>query len=218
MVSASGRELSPGEATADAAIHLIGLAAATGGAIMLIGWLVTGGGWPAVAAASVYAFGLIAMFGCSTVYNFSVRRKNRDLWRRLDHAAIFVMIAGTYTPFTTGALSGAWAFGLTFAVWVIAAVGIAVKLLRAPARSQKLSAILYITFGWMAVLAAKPFVEVLSPTVIALVVAGGVVYTLGTFFFAHQQLPYQRALWHGFVLAGAAIHFCAVVAVLAPPA
>jgi hemolysin III len=212
IVSEHGRPMDRGEFIADGVVHAIGLAAAVAAAATLVAATLF---WrSSTAVAAIYAFGLIAMFGCSAGYNLGVRLPFREVWRRLDLAAIFVMIAGTYTPFTVTALSGAWAVGLTAVIWAIAAFGVTMKLVLAPRGSQTVTTLLYIAFGWIGLLAVRPFLEVLSPTVLWMLLAGGLVYTAGTVFFSMEKLRYQRAIWHGFVVAGAAIHFCAIFAML----
>jgi len=202
----------PGELVADSVVHGIGLVAAIAGAGALMTAAVLHGA--PLATNGIYAAALIAMLTCSAAYNLGVRLSFREILRRADHAAIFVMIAATYTPFTTGALHGAWAVGLTVTVWAVAAVGVALKVALAPHGLRGVTTLLYIAFGWVGVVAAKPFLAALSPTILALLVVGGLVYTAGTVFFALQRLPYQRAIWHGFVVAGAAIHFCAIFALV----
>ena len=214
----TARTISAGELRADGIVHAVGFAGSVLGAGALVAWMALSRGPAEVAATSAYALGLIAMFGCSAVYNSATNPKSRAAWRRRDHAAIFLMTAGTYTPFTATALSGGLAVALTALVWAIAAVGIFLKLAYPPARRQTRSAVLYVAFGWIGLVAVGPFLAVLRPEVLALLVAGGLVYTLGTIFFALQKLPYQRAIWHGFVLAGAILHFFAVAELMAPAA
>ena len=197
-----------GEAVADGIVHAVGLAAAVVGARVLIAAAVLHG--TSVAAVAVYAFALITMLAVSAAYSLGSRLRFHEVLRRLDYAAIFIMIAGTYTPFTAGVLSDGWAIGLTTAVWAIAVLGVVLKTLLAPHGLRNVTTLLYIAFGWMGVLAARPFLAVLSPTVLWLVVAGGVIYTLGTVVYTLQQLPYRRAIWHAFVIAGAAAHFTAI--------
>ncbi len=196
------------EIVADGIVHAVGLAAAVVGARVLIAAAVAHGA--SVAAVAIYAFALITMLTVSAAYSLGSRLRFHELLRRLDYAAIFIMIAGTYTPFTAGVLSDGWAIGLTTAVWAIAVLGVVLKTMLAPHGLRNVTTLLYIAFGWMGVLAARPFLEVLSPTVLWLVVAGGVIYTLGTAFYSLQQLPYRRAIWHTFVIAGAAAHFYAI--------
>ena len=197
-----------GEVVADGIVHAVGLAAAVVGARGLIAAAVLHG--TAVAAVAVYAFALIAMLAVSAAYSLGSRLRFHEVLRRLDFAAIFIMIAGTYTPFTAGVLSGGWAIGLTTAVWAIAALGVVLKVVLVPRGRRGLTTLLYIAFGWIGVVAAGPFLAVLSPSVLWLVVAGGVIYTLGTIVFTVQHLPYRRAIWHAFVVAGAAAHFTAI--------
>ena len=197
-----------GEVVADGIVHAVGLAAAVVGARVLISAAVLHG--TSVAAVTIYAFALIAMLAVSAAYSLGSRLRFHEVLRRLDYAAIFIMIAGTYTPFTAGVLSGGWAIGLTTAVWAIAVLGVVLKTAVAPHGLRNVTTLLYIAFGWVGVLAARPFLAVLSPTVLWLVVAGGVIYTLGTVVYTQQQLPYRRAIWHAFVIAGAAADFTAI--------
>ena len=194
-----------GEIVADGIVHAVGLAAAIAGAGVLIAAAVAHG--TSVAAVAVYAFALIAMLIFSAAYSLGAHLRFHEVLRRLDYAAIFVMIAGTYTPFTAGVLIGGWAVGLTAAVWAIAALGVVLKTVLAPHGLRNVTTLLYIAFGWIGVVAAQPFMAALSPPVLWLVVAGGVIYTLGTVVYTLQHLPYRRAIWHAFVVAGAAAHF-----------
>jgi hemolysin III len=207
-----GRRHSRGEIVADGIVHGIGLGAATAGAGALITVAVFRGA--SVAAIAIYVAGLLAMLAASAAYNLGFRLRFHEALRRLDHAAIFIMIASTYTPFTAGVLTGGWAIGLTAAVWAVAALGVLLKTVLAPHGLRGVTTLLYIAFGWIGVIAAQPFLAALSPLVLWLVVAGGITYTLGTIVFTLQNLPYQRAIWHGFVVVGAAIHFCAVFAMI----
>lgn len=203
-----------GEIVADGIVHAVALAAAVAGAGLLITTAAAVHG-VSVAAVAVYAFALIAMLTASAAYSLGARLRFHEVLRRLDHAAIFVMIAGSYTPFTAGVLTGAWAVGLTTAVWGVAALGVLMKTVLVPHGARGLTTLLYIAFGWIGVLAAQPFLAVLSPRIVWLVMAGGAIYTLGTVFFLLERLPYRRAIWHGFVAAAAAVHFCAIFAMVA---
>ena len=207
------RQFSRSEIVADGIVHAIGLAAAIVGARVLIAAAVVHGA--EVAAVVVYVFALIAMLAVSAAYSLGSRLRFHEVLRRLDFAAIFIMIAGTYTPFTAGVLTGGWAVGLTAAVWAIAALGIVLKTALAPYGLRNVTTLLYIAFGWIGVVAARPFLAVLSPLVLWLVLAGGLIYTLGTIFYTLHQLPYRRAIWHVFVIAGAAVHFCAIFLMVA---
>ena len=203
------RELFSRELVADGVVHALGLALGIAGAVVLVALAVFDGPPVPLAPLFVYAAGLVAMLGCSAAYNLLRSSRRHDLLRRLDHAAIFAMIAGTYTPFTT-LLDGAWSAPLTAAIWSVAAIGIAVKLCQ-PRRIERISIILYLGLGWIGLVAVGPFLASLGPATLALLAAGGVLYTVGVLFHVWKSLPYQNAIWHGFVLAGAVVHYVAVV-------
>jgi len=198
------------ERVADGVVHALGLILGVAGAAALV-LLVLFDGDPVLRAPLfIYAAGLLAMFACSAAYNVFPSSPRRDWLRRFDHAAIFAMIAGTYTPFTTLRLNGAWSSGLTAVIWAIAAVGMAVKLLR-PRRFETISIVLYLALGWIGLVALRPFLASLDTTTLALLAAGGVLYTVGVVFHVRESLPYHNAIWHGFVLTGAVVHYAAVV-------
>ena len=199
------------ELAADAVVHGVGIAAAVAGAGALIFIAVTKRDALELVTVSAYSVGLLAMLICSTVYNMAERSRHRELLRRFDHAAIFVMIAGTYTPFTTLGLQGQWAVAMTIFVWAVAVFGVVLKLSVSTERFAKLSMALYLTFGWIGMVIMWPLLgSVGTPTLILLAV-GGVIYSLGTIVHAFDWLPFQRAIWHGFVVIAAAIHYAAIV-------
>ena len=205
----SGQRLAR-ELVADGVVHALGLILGVAGAGVLV-LLVLFDGDPVVRAPLfIYAAGFLAMLACSAAYNVFRSSPRRDWLRRFDHAAIFAMIAGTYTPFTTLRLTGAWSSGLTAVIWAIAVVGMAVKLLR-PRRIETISIVLYLTLGWIGLVALQPFLTSLDATTLALLAAGGVLYTVGVVFHVWESLPYHNAIWHGFVLTGAVVHYAAVV-------
>jgi hemolysin III len=205
----SGQRLAR-ELVADGVVHALGLILGVAGAGVLV-LLVLFDGDPVVRAPLfIYAAGFLAMLACSAAYNVFRSSPRRDWLRRFDHAAIFAMIAGTYTPFTTLRLTGAWSSGLTAVIWAIAVVGMAVKLLR-PRRIETISIVLYLTLGWIGLVALQPFLTSLEVTTLALLAAGGVLYTVGVVFHVWESLPYHNAIWHGFVLTGAVVHYAAVV-------
>jgi hemolysin III len=202
------------EVAADAAVHGIGIAAATVGAIALIVLAALTRDGLEVATIVAYCVGLLAMLICSTVYNMAERSRHRELLRRCDHAAIFVMIAGTYTPFTTLALRGHWALGMTVFVWLVAALGVILKLSVSSERFAKLSMALYLTFGWIGMVIMWPLLGAVGVPILILLAVGGVIYSLGTIVHAFDRLPFQRAIWHGFVVTAAAVHYAAIVALV----
>lgn len=205
------------EREADLWVHVIGLALAALGAVVLAGLAVVYGGMSVMVATAIYALCLIAMLTCSTVYNLTHPCTVRPLLRRLDEAAIFVMIAGSYTPFTTQRFEGAWAVGFTALIWGIALAGVLAKLF-APRINDMFWSAVYVVFGWLVVLAIRPLIETVHPAALWLLVAGGLIYTAGVFVFINQKIRFRRAIWHGFVVAGAGTHWAAVLVgvVLAP--
>lgn len=163
---------------------------------------------------AIYATGLVAMFVCSAAYNVFRQSRRRAWLQRFDHAAIFAMIGGTYTPFTVLRLENVWSAALTSAVWAIAAFGIAVKLLQ-PRWIERVSIGLYLALGWIGLVAIGPFAQSMDVTTLALLGAGGAIYTIGVIFHVWRALPFQNAIWHGFVLVGAGLHYGAVLTLVA---
>lgn len=204
--------LSRNEHRADAAVHAAGLCLGLAGAVVM---LVAATGAPQggqLAPAIVYIVGLLAMLGCSAIYNVWHSCRWREALRRLDHAAIFVMIAGTYTPLAVR-LPGAWSIGLTAGVWLAAAAGVAAKLFQ-PRRIEAISVVLYLALGWIGLIAVEPLVTSLDSTTLALLLAGGVIYSAGVVFHLARSLPYGRALWHGAVLLAASVHYAALLSIV----
>jgi hemolysin III len=205
------------ERAADSWIHFVAIGLAAAGTAWLVWMAQTAGRQGLVIAAGLYGAALITMLAFSALYNLSRISPARPFLRRLDEAGIFLMIAGSYTPFTTQRLEGAWAVGMTSFVWSLAVAGIVGKL-ALPKVPERVWTALYVVFGWVAVLALQPLSHSLPLTALALLIAGGLVYTGGSLLFLHDRLPFRRAVWHGFVCAGAGLHFFAVTAgvVLAP--
>jgi hemolysin III len=134
----------------------------------------------------------------------------KAVFRRLDHAAIFIMIAGTYTPFALMKMDAKWGFILLAVVWTMAAIGVAIKLF-APRYLEGVTTGLYLVQGWAVVVAWHPLVSAVPGRVAFLLMLGGVLYTVGVLFHLWERLPFQNAIWHGFVLVAASVHFAAVV-------
>ncbi|HEY2048536.1 MAG TPA: hemolysin III family protein [Caulobacteraceae bacterium] len=199
------------ERAVDGWIHVVAIALAGGGAAWLVREALTTHKLGIVAAAALYGVALICMLAFSAVYNLSHPSPARPFLRRLDEAGIFLMIAGSYTPFTTQRLQGLWAVGMTALVWAIAVAGIVGKL-AFPKVPERAWTIIYLAFGWIALLAFGPLSRNLSLAVLALLVVGGVIYSAGSVLFHMRRLPFRRAVWHGFVCAGAGVHFWAIAA------
>jgi hemolysin III len=199
----------PIERSVDRWVHVVGLTGGALGGVALLGLSLGFGRFGQAAAVGIYAACLIGMFLASAAYNLASPRR-RPLLRRLDHAAIFLMIAGSYTPFTTQRLTGAWAWGMTGAVWTLA-LGAAAGKLFAPGLGRRFWIILYLALGWIAVIAIKPLLADVSAAALILLLAGGLVYSLGVIIYLNKALPFRRAIWHGFVTAAAATHFAAIL-------
>lgn len=202
------------ERTADGLVHVLGIGLGLAGAVAIVAVAASARGGDALPPVLIYVTGLLAMLGCSAAYNVFHLSRRRHWLRRFDHAAIFAMIAGTYTPLTTLALAGAWSVGLTTAIWGMALPGMALKLWQ-PRRIEAISVGLYFALGWIGVVAARPFVAALNDTTLVLIAVGGLLYTVGVVFHLWRRLPYQNAIWHGFVLVAACVHYAAVLGVVA---
>lgn len=198
----------PAAKCADLVVHVMGLTLALVGGIVLLTIAVLGGSISQVVGVSIYALGIIAMLAFSTAYNFA-RPQYRPILRRLDHAGIFLMIAGSYTPFTIN-LPGAWGWGMTAAVWSIAGLGALGKLFLTGI-DRKFWVIVYLALGWLVVVALKPMIDSLAWYAMALLVTGGVLYSTGVIFYVNKKLKFSRAIWHGHVVAAAAAHWTAVL-------
>ena len=166
----------------------------------------------AIVGCLVFGAALVFLYSVSTLYHSvgSGRSRAKAVLRVLDHSAIFLLIAGTYTPFTLVSLRGPWGWSLFGVVWGLALAGIALRLVLR-GRPTALFVALYLAMGWCVVVAAKPLLAALLPGAIALLGAGGVAYSLGVVFYTWRGLPYGHAIWHGFVLVGSAFHFAAVL-------
>ena len=160
------------------------------------------------AAIAVYLLALLAMLAASASHNLRRRRAGEDRRRRLDHAAIFAMIAGTYTPFTARLLPDGLAIEMTAAVWVAALAGIVMKL-KFPRRIERFSILLYLAMGWQGLI-IFPYLSALPTQPAILILAGGILYSLGTGFHAWRRLPFQNAVWHAFVMVAAGCHYAAI--------
>jgi len=194
---------------ADLIVHLVGLGFALIGGATLLGLALGLGTLSQAAAVLIYVAGFVAMLALSLAYNFSKQRW-RPILRRLDHAAIFVMIAGSYTPFTTQRLHGAWAWGMTAAVWALALAGVAAKLFL-PGLGRRFWIALYLGLGWLSLVALQPMIRSMSWVVLLLLAAGGLVYSTGAMIYVLEKLKFRRAIWHGHVVGAAALHFAAVL-------
>jgi len=159
-----------------------------------------------VVGLAIYGFGLLATFACSALYNLTEQTSPHSVFRRLDHAAIFIMIAGTYTPLILSLMATTRGYDLLAFVWTGAIAGVVAKLFF-PAHAERYSVVAYLLLGWAILGAVVPIYNALPATGLLLLAAGGLFYSFGVIFHVKNHLPYQNALWHACVLAGAACHF-----------
>ncbi|MEM1419262.1 MAG: hemolysin III family protein [Pseudomonadota bacterium] len=210
-------EYSKWERLADATIHVIGVVS---GLIAVVALFIVaaphGDAWT-ITSLTVYAIGMLAMFTCSALYHLTHRPKLKTRYRRWDHAAIFLKIAGTYTPFMLVKLGGGLAAGLMSGVWAIALIGAPLQLF-APALLARIGVWLYLGQGWLVVFAISPLTEVVSATAGVLVITGGLLYTVGVVFHLWERLPFSNAIWHFFVLVATFCFYAAILNEIALPA
>jgi hemolysin III len=207
---ATKRAQSPGEEIANSVSHGAGLLASVAAAPFLVCSAALRGSASAVAGAAVFSASMILLYLFSTLYHALPCPRAKAVFRVLDHAAIFLLIAGTYTPFTLGVLRGAWGWTLLGLVWGLAAAGIALTA-AGGIRFPKLSMALYLAMGWLVVAAVKPLWLRMPTGGLALLAAGGIAYTAGTAFYAAKRVRYCHFVWHLFVIAGTSFHCAAVL-------
>jgi len=209
----ANRQRSPslGEEIANSASHGIGLVAAAVGMPFLVLAAARHGGPSGIVGASVFAGTVLLLYFTSTLYHALPRNRAKQVFRILDHSAIFLLIAGTYTPFTLGLLRGTWGWTLFGLVWSVAVLGIILKAVGG-VRHQRLSTGLYVVMGWLALIAIRPLWLRMPVSAWGWVLAGGLAYTAGIAFYASDhRIRYGHFVWHVFVLAGTVCHFFAVL-------
>ena len=204
-----------GDILANAITHGIGVAFALAGAVYLISASMRGTIWQ-LAGCTVFAITLVLVYLCSTLYHSLVRTRARHLFRILDHSSIYLLIAGTYTPFTLVSLRGPVGWLLFAVVWGLALAGVVFKSF-AVDRFAVASASVYLFQGWFVVFAARPLLHAIGWHGMMWLAAGGLAYTLGIVFFALDRLRYFHAAWHLFVLAGSVAHYFAILFYVLPP-
>jgi hemolysin III len=185
-------------------------------AIPWLAWVAFPDPWR-LTTALVFGLSALAMFVTSVIYHAARDPARKLSLRKLDHSAIYLLIAGTYTPFALVAMERAWGWALFATVWTLAVLGIVAKT-TVGFRFPKLSVALYLAMGWIAVIAIKPMIAALSAFELAWILAGGILYTAGVPFYVWKTRRYTHAVWHLFVLGGVACHFVAVLSVVTTPA
>ena len=198
-----------GEEVANSITHGVGWMLSIGGLATLVTFAAITGGAIRVVSCAVFGTTLVLLYAASTLYHALPCKRAKQVFRVLDHSAIFVLIAGTYTPLALVAVGGAWGWSLFATVWALAVIGVLLNTV-AHGRWRWLSITLYVTMGWLVVIAIRPLVAAVGTGVLVLVVAGGLAYTFGLVFYGWRRLPYGHAVWHVFVLAGSVLHYLAV--------
>lgn len=205
----------PREELANALTHGLGLVASVGaGAGLIVLAAMAGDGWRIVSAA-IYSVALLLLYAASTAYHAVRQGRTKALLELCDHCAIYLLIAGTYTPFTLVALRGAWGWSLFGVIWGLALAGIVFKIVFM-GRFSLLSTLIYIGMGWLVVVAAVPMVQALPASTLLWLIVGGLLYTGGTYFYQRRPFPFSHAVWHLFVLGGSICHFLAVATQIMP--
>ena len=198
------------EEVANSISHGLGLVLAIVAVPILVLAAVRAGSVRFIVGASVFGGTMILLYLASTLYHSITHEVGKNICRVFDHTAIFLLIAGTYTPFSLGVLRGPWGWSLLAVIWTLAIVGITLKV-RKRTRHSRITIVLYVIMGWLAIVAVKPMVMLRPVPGILLIFAGGIAYTGGLAFFAAQRIRYNHFIWHLFVIAGTTCHFVAVL-------
>ena len=209
------QNFSVGEEIAHAITHGIGALGSVVGLVLLIVKAAKAGGPQLVVGVTIFGSSLVLLFLASTLYHAQAPGRTKRIFELLDYAAIYVLIAGSYTPFSLSVLGGGWGWSVFGVSWGLAVLGILYEVvLKRP--SAKLSLVFYLLMGWLMIVAIKPLSSVLDPKALILIGAGGIAYTGGAVFYAWRGFPYHHALWHLFVLIGSACHYLSVYLYVIP--
>ena len=214
MIKARLKELSV-EEFANTITHGFGLVLSLVGFAVLLGLAISRGGAMLIASCIVYGISLVTLYAASTVYHGTTSLELKRKLQIVDHCCIYLLIAGSYTPFGLVIIGGSLGQSLLILIWVFAAVGIAAKLILRD-RYPAVSVVSYLIMGWLGVFAVQPLLAALGVIPIALAVAGGLAYSLGVIFFAWHRIPHNHAIFHIFVLTGSVLHYLAVVLYVVP--
>ncbi len=215
MSSQSASRYTTGEELANSLTHAGGIVLSLAGLAVLLAAARASGAPYAFASCAIYGATLVVLYTTSTLYHSNWRPQSKPLLRTLDHAAIFLLIAGTYTPFVLITLRGTWGWSLFALTWTLAALGVIFEL-TALRRFRTAMVVLYIGMGWVGLIAIKPLVAALPGTGLWLLFGGGAAYTLGVAFYQLRHVRYHHAIWHLFVLAGSVLQYFAVLNYVLP--
>jgi hemolysin III len=208
-------EFTLAEEIAHAITHGVGLLFSVAALTILVVFSsLYGDAWQIVSF-SVYGATLVMLYGASTIYHALPHSRAKHVFQNLDHSAIYLLIAGTYTPFTLVNLRGPWGWTLFGIVWGLAVFGVVMEAV-AKEHARKISIVLYLVAGWLVAVAVKPLLAAVEPGGLVLMLLGGLSYTVGVVFYGWQRLPYHHAIWHVFVQAGSTFHFFAVLFYVMP--
>jgi hemolysin III len=206
----SNRGQSLGEEVANSISHGLGLVAAIVGTPFLILSAIDYADVSFVVGVSIFSGTMILLYLASTLYHAMPRGKAKYIFRVIDHSAVYLLIAGTYTPFMLGVLEGAWGWSLLAAVWTLALIGVGLKAF-GKASHPAISTTLYVVLGWLILIVIKPLISLMEPNGLLLLVLGGVLYTLGVVFFViDSRMRYGHLVWHLFVVGGTVCHYFSI--------
>lgn len=204
-----------GEEIAHSVTHGFGVLMSIVGLCVLVAFAALHGDAVHIVASAIFGGTLILLYTASTLYHSIPLPRTKSVLRIIDHVSIYLLIAGTYTPFTLVTLAGPWGWSLFATVWGLAAVGVGFKLFTT-GRFERLSVAVYVAMGWCGMVAIGPLIEAMRPGGLWLLVAGGLAYTGGVVFYVMTRVPYHHAIWHLFVLAGSVLHYFAVLFYVIP--
>ncbi|MBU1642871.1 hemolysin III family protein [bacterium] len=190
--------------------HGIGLALSIAGLAIMVSFASMNGSAVTIVSTAIFGTTLILLYGSSTLYHAITHHDIKQRFQQFDHASIYLLIAGSYTPITLVSLGGVWGWSIFAAVWTIAIIGIFLTFVY-PRRFETLSLFLYVIMGWIIIIAIKPLLESMESGGLWLLLAGGLSYTVGVVFYVWDKLPFNHTIWHLFVLGGSILHFFMVL-------
>lgn len=213
--SSNSGAYTPREELAHVLSHGAGLIAAIVGLGLLVDGASARGTLLDLIGVTVFGTTLVLLYATSTLYHATKNSRAKSIFQKLDHLSIYLLIAGTYTPFLLAELAGPWSWVLMAVIWTLVALGMVLELVR-ESPTRRTSVALYLAMGWLVVFALEQLIASVQQTGVILLVAGGIVYSVGVIFYAASRLPYNHAVWHGFVLVGSGFHFTSIFAFVIP--